>query len=344
MTREAACYILVVAYFCAKISAGSGWLKIVILESYVINPGDISWEKLAELGDLTVYDHTPKELTPERIRDADIVLAGKIEFTPALMDECKNLKYICELATGYNNIDVKAASERGIAVSNIPAYSTPSVVQHTFALLLELCIHTGQHSAGVMAGKWNNCRDFCYWETPLTELYGKTLGIIGYGQIGKAVAQVAVCFGMKVLACAAHPRNGSGVEGVTMAAIEDILSQSDVISLHCPLTQENEKLIRKETIAKMRDGAIIVNTARGGLVNEQDALDALISGKLGGFAADTLSREPPTDGSPLFEAPNCVITPHLGWAPIESRRRLIETATENVRSFIDGHPQNIVNQ
>lgn len=324
--------------------AGSGQLKIVILESYVINPGDIFWDSLSELGELFVYDHTSQELAQEHLCDADIVLVGKFEFTSALMDKCSNLKFICKLSTGYNNIDIKAASERGIMVSNIPAYSTPSVVQHTFALLLELCMHPGQHSAGVMAGKWNNCRDFCYWETPLTELSGKTMGIIGYGAIGKSVAQVAVCFGMKVLACAAHPRNGSGVEGVTMATMEDILGQSDVISLHCPLTQENEKLIRNETIAKMRDGAIIVNTARGGLVNEKDAADALKSGKLGGFAADTLTEEPPVDGSPLFSAPNCIITPHLGWAPIESRRRLIETATENVRSFIDGHPQNIVNQ
>ena len=319
-------------------------MKIVILEGYIINPGDISWEDLSELGDLTIYDHTTKEQAPQRICDADIVLAGKINFTADLMDQCKNLKFICELATGYNNIDVSAASERGIIVSNIPAYSTPSVVQHTFALLLELCMRTGQHSEGVKAGKWNTCRDFCYWEAPLKELSGKTMGIIGYGQIGKAVAQVAVSFGMKVLACAAHPRDSSGIDGVTMATLDEIYALSDVISLHCPLTSENKGLICADTISKMRDGVIIINTARGALVNEADAFDALVSGKLFGYATDTLSLEPPINGNPLFTAPNCIITPHIGWAPIESRKRLVSTAVENVRAFIAGVPRNVVNQ
>ncbi len=318
-------------------------MKIVVLESYAVNPGDISWDSLCELGDVTLYDHTPKELVAERIRDADFVLLNKIEFTAALMDECKNLKYIGELATGYNNIDLKSATERGITVCNIPSYSTPSVVQHTFALLLELCMHTGLHSNGVMAGKWNTSRDFCYWETPLMELSGKTMGIIGFGQIGQSVAKTAVCYGMKVVACAAHPRAESGIDGVSMVTLDEVLSQSDVISLHCPLTQENKGLICADTISKMRDGVIIINTARGGLVNEQDVTDALTSGKLRGFAADVLTKEPPVNGSPLFGAPNCVITPHIAWAPIESRKRLISIATENVRAFIDGHPQNKVN-
>lgn len=318
-------------------------MNIVITEAYAVNPGDISWDSLKELGNVTIYDHTPKELAEERLRDADIALVSRIEFNPAFMDKCKNIKMICELATGYNNIDVRTAAERGIAVCNIPAYSTPSVVQHTFALLLELCIHTGQHSEGVMAGKWSASRDFCYWETPLTELSGKTLGIIGFGQIGQAVSRAALCFGMRVIACAAHPRSESGIEGVTMTTIEELLKSSDFISLHCPLTDENRGLIRRETIAKMRDGAVIINTARGGLINEADTAEALKSGKLGGFAADALTKEPPADGSPLFGCPNCVITPHIAWAPIESRRRLISIATENVRSFIEGHPQNKVN-
>lgn len=318
-------------------------MNIVVINGYAVNPGDISWDGLNEFGIVTIYDHIPNELLAERLREADIVLAGPFDFDSELMDKCRNLKLICKLATGYNNIDLTAASQRGITVCNIPAYSTPSVVQHTFALLLELCMHAGRHSEGVMAGKWNTCRDFCYWETPLMELSGKTLGIIGYGQIGKAVARTAVCLGMEVIACAAHPRNESGIKGVTMATLGEVLSGSDVISLHCPLTAENSGLICKETIAKMRNGAIIINTARGGLVNEQDTADALRSGKLGGFAADVLAKEPPVDGSPLFGCPNCVITPHIAWAPVESRKRLISIATENVRSFIEGHPQNKVN-
>ena len=319
-------------------------MKIVILDAYAINPGDISWDSLAKLGDTDIYDRTPVELALERIRDAEIVLVNKTEFTGELMDKCEKLKYIGELATGYNNIDLKAATERGITVCNIPAYSTPSVVQHTFALLLELCMHTGLHSEGVMSGKWGRTPDFCYWDAPLMELSGKTLGIIGFGQIGKSVAKAAVCFGIKVIACAAHPKNDSGIEGVAMAAMDEVLSTSDIVSLHCPLTAENKGLICSDTIAKMRDGVIIINTARGGLINEQDTADALLSGKLGGFAADVLIKEPPKDGSPLFGCPNCIITPHIGWAPIESRKRLINIAADNVRAFLDGHPQNKVNQ
>lgn len=319
-------------------------MKIVILEGHAVNPGDLSWDSFKQFGDLAIYEYTPSELVEERIRDADIVLLNKIEFTAELMDKCEKLKYIGELATGYNNIDVNAASKRGITVCNIPAYSTPSVVQHTFALLLELCMQTGRHSQGVMSGKWTENRDFCYWETPLTELSGKTMGIIGFGQIGKAVAKAAVCFGMNVLACAAHPRDDSGIEGVTMATVDEVLQKTDIISLHCPLTAENRGMICSETISKMRDGAIIINTARGGLVVEQDVTDALKSGKLGGFAADVLAKEPPTNGSPLFGAPNCIITPHIAWAPVESRIRLITIATENVRAFLNGQPQNKVNQ
>ncbi|MEA4894390.1 MAG: D-2-hydroxyacid dehydrogenase [Oscillospiraceae bacterium] len=318
-------------------------MKIVILDAYSINPGDISWDELRKLGDTVIYDQTPGDLSLERIRDADIALVNKTEFTGELMDKCEKLKYIGELATGYNNIDLRAAMERGITVCNIPAYSTPSVVQHTFALLLELCMRTGLHSESVMAGKWSKCRDFCFWEVPLMELSGKTLGIIGYGQIGRSVAKTAVCFGMKVIACASRPRSESGIEGVTMADMDEILRTSDIVSLHCPLTKENSGLIRRETIAKMRDGVIIINTARGGLVNEQDTADALKSGKLGGFAADVLTQEPPKDGSPLFGCPNCIITPHIAWVPIESRKRLIKIATDNVRAFLDGHPQNKLN-
>lgn len=319
-------------------------MKIVVLEGYAVSHGDISWEGLRSLGETTIYDYTPPELIVERIGDAEIVLQNRVSFTAALMDECKNLKFIGENATGYNNIDINAASERGITVCNIPAYSTPSVVQHTFALLFELCANTGLHSLSVKAGNWNKCKDFCYWEMPLTELSGKTMGIIGLGQIGSAVAKAALCFGMKVIACSAHQRESSGIDGVKMAELNEILETSDVISLHCPLTNENRGLICTESISKMKNGAIIVNTARGSLVNEQQIADALHCGKLGGYAADVLINEPPVNGSPLFEAPNCIITPHIAWAPIESRKRLIDIATENVRAFIDGHPQNKVNQ
>lgn len=319
-------------------------MKIVVLEAHSISHGDISWDELCSLGETTIYDYTPPELIVERIRDADIVLQNRVNFTSALMDECKNLKYIGENATGYNNIDLNAASERGITVCNIPAYSTPSVVQHTFALLLELCNNTGLHNSSVMNGNWNNCKDFCYWETPLTELSGKTMGIIGLGQIGTAVARVAVCFGMKVLACSAHKRGSSGLDGVSIAELKEIYTNSDVISLHCPLTSENKGLICAESISKMRDGAIIINTARGNLVNEPDIKDALCSGKLRGYAADVLTEEPPTHGSILFGVQNCIITPHIAWAPIESRKRLVDISTENVRAFISGHPQNKVNQ
>lgn len=318
-------------------------MKIVILEGSAVNPGDLSWESLEELGEVTVYDRTPPELAAARIGDAELALVNKTAFTAELMDACPRLRYIGELATGYNNIDLAAASARGITVCNIPAYSTPSVVQHTFALLLELCMRTGQHSDGVMAGKWSRSPNFSYWEAPLIELSGKTLGLIGFGQIGQAVAKTAVCFGMRVLACAARPRTESGIDGVEMATFDEVLENADVISLHCPLTAENRELIRKETIARMRDGAIIINTARGGLVNEQDVAEALLSGKLGGFAADVLTQEPPVDGSLLFGCPNCVITPHIAWVPVESRKRLIAIAAENVRAFLDGHPHNTVN-
>lgn len=293
-------------------------MKIVILEAYCINPGDISWDSLRSLGELTIYERTPHELIEERVFDADMVLINRSEFTAELMDKCRNLKYIGELATGYNNIDVAAATARGIIVTNIPAYSTPSVVQHTFALLLALC-------------KYNT-------------LTGKTMGIIGFGQIGKAAAKAATSFGMEVLACAAHRRSESGIENISMAAMDELLFRSDIVSLHCPLALNNREMICKDTINKMRNGALLINTARGGLVNENDVSEALFSGKLGGYAADVLTQEPPSDGTPLFGAPNCIITPHIAWAPIESRRRLINIATDNVRSFLCGHPQNKVNQ
>ncbi len=317
-------------------------MKIVILESAALDTDDLSWDGFYALGEVTKYSFTPREKAAERIGDAEIVIISKLAFDGQLMDLCPKLKYIGVLATGYNNVDVKAATERGITVTNIPAYSTPSVVQHTFALLLELCVHAETHSLSVMSGKWGKNPTFWYQETPLMELSGKTMGIIGFGAIGQGVARVAASFGMKVLSCAAHKREDSGIAGVEMTGLDEIIAQSDVISLHCPLTEESKNLICTETLAKMRDGVIIINTARGGLVCEQDVAQALISGKLGGFGSDVLSHEPPVNGSPLFGMPNCIITPHIAWAPIESRRRLMDSAVGNVRAFIDGNPQNTV--
>ena len=317
-------------------------MEIVILEGRAVNPGDLSWDALSAFGHVTVYDNTAQCEMAARIGDAEAVLVNKLSFTSELMDGCKNLRYIGELATGYNNIDVRAARERGIVVCNIPAYSTPSVVQHTFALLLELCVRTGEHSRGVMEGKWSKSDCFCYWDYPLTELSGKTLGVVGFGRIGQGVARAAVPFGMEVLACAAHPRERSGIDGVAMADFEAVLQSADVLSLHCPLTAENRELMNAETLSRMRPGAFLINTARGGLVCERDVADALKSGRLGGFAADVLAQEPPKDGSPLFSAPNCIITPHIAWAPKESRLRLISIAAENLRAFQSGNPQNEV--
>ncbi|MGI5977941.1 MAG: D-2-hydroxyacid dehydrogenase [Oscillospiraceae bacterium] len=317
-------------------------MEIVILEGRAVNPGDLSWEPLSAFGHIRVYENTEQCEMAARIKNADAVLINKLSFTAQMMDACEKLRYIGELATGYNNIDVQVAHERGITVCNIPDYSTPSVVQHTFALLLELCAHAGEHSRGVLEGKWSRSDCFCYWDYPLTELAGKTLGVVGFGRIGQGVARAAVPFGMKVLACAAHPRPSSGIVGVEMTDFETLLQNADVLSLHCPLTAENRELICAETLSRMKPGALLINTARGGLVNEGDVAQTLRSGRLSGFAADVLSEEPPKNASPLFSAPNCVITPHIAWAPIESRRRLIEIAAENLRAFINGTPQNVV--
>lgn len=319
-------------------------MKIVVLDGYAANPGDIGWAELFKLGDVTVYDRTPPELVVERIGNAEAVLMNKVIFTEQIFESCPKLKYIGIMATGYNIIDLSAASSHAVTVCNVPAYSTPSVVQHSFALLLELCSRTGQHAQSVAEGRWNINPDFCYCDTPLVELCGKTMGLIGFGQIGKGVAKVAVSFGMNVLACASHPRSSSEIDGVSYTDLDEVLKSSDIISLHCPLTSDNAGLICFDTISKMKDGAIIINTARGGLVNEADVAEALYSGKLSGYAADVLTDEPPVNGSPLIGAPNCILTPHIAWAPLESRRRLITVAVDNLKMFIEGNPQNVVNK
>ena len=316
-------------------------MKIIVLDGHAANPGDISWEPFREFGEVVVYERTPAEQLVERIGDADAVLTNKARIDEGVMAACPNLKYVGELATGYNNIDVQAARRRGVVVTNIPAYSTMDVVQMTFALLLDICLNAARHSAAVHAGKWAACPDFCFWETPLIELAGKTLGIVGFGQIGRAVARVAVAMGMKVL-CTSRHRDGALPEGCRWATPEEIYAESDVISLHCPLNDDSRGMINRETIARMKDGVILLNTGRGPLIVEQDLADALNAGKVYAAGVDVVSEEPIRADNPLLTARNCVITPHIAWAPIAARQRLMEIAVGNMRAWIGGKPVNNV--
>ena len=311
-------------------------MKIVVLDAYVINPGDLSWEPLRQMGELTVYDYTAPGDVIARIGDAPIILTNKTVISAEVMAACPQLRYIGVLATGYNVIDIAEAKKRGIVVANVPAYSTPTVAQFTMALLLEICLHVGHHSRAVHEGKWSACRDFAFWDYPLMELQGKTFGIIGYGSIGKAVAKLAKAFGMKVLA---YSRHGAEED---YAPLDELLAQSDIVSLHCPLTAENAGMINAETIAKMKDGVIILNTARGGLINEADLREALLSGKVYAAASDVTAREPINADSPLLGLDNMIITPHIAWAATEARQRLMDIATDNVRKYLAGQPQNNV--
>ncbi len=311
-------------------------MKIVVLDGNALNPGDLDWSEIKSLGDFTLYPRTSPEDMIKRIGDAEIVITNKTFITAEIMDSCKNMKYIGVLATGYNTIDVKAAKERGIVVCNIPSYSTDSVAQFVFAHILNVFCDVSGHNEHVKDGGWTNCPDFCYWLHPLWELKGKTLGIIGYGQIGQAVAKIADAFGMKVLACAAHPKEGC-------CDIDTVFENSDIISLHCPLTADNANLINHKSINKMKDGVVIINTARGGLVCEADLADALNSGKVLAAGVDVLSSEPPKADNPLLSAKNCYITPHIAWAPRETRQRLMDIAVSSLKAFLEGHPINTVN-
>lgn len=317
-------------------------MKIVVLDGHAVNPGDLDWDWLKEFGQVTVYERTPAEQVVERIADADILLINKIAITQEVLAACPNLKLICVQATGYNVVDCQAAKKRGIPVCNVPAYGTDSVAQFTFALLLELCHQVGRHSSWVHQGSWVNCPDFCYWETPQMELAGKTLGIIGFGRIGRAVGKIARAFGMNVLAYS-RSRNPEGAEIGTYVNLDVLLAKSDVVSLHCPLTAENAGLINSQTIAAMKDGAMLLNTARGALVDETALANALKSGKLRGAAADVVSQEPMREDNPLLGAPNCILTPHMAWAPVESRRRIQACTKESIQGFLAGKPKNVVN-
>lgn len=319
-------------------------MKIVVLDGYTENPGDLSWEELRRFGELTVYDRTPNDDREiiKRIADAQIVLTNKVPISETTINACEKLKYISVLATGYNIVDVKAAAEKGISVSNIPTYGTASVAQFAISLLLEICAHVGHHSEAVHSGRWTNCQDFCFWDHPLIELSGKTIGVIGFGRIGQQVARIASSLGMRVIT---HSRSvRKDFDGAAeFVDFDTLLAESDVISLHCPLLPETRNIINKNSISKMKDGVIIINNSRGQLINEQDVADALKSGKIYAAAVDVVSSEPISADNPLLTAPNCLITPHISWAPKESRQRIMTGTAENIQAFISGKPINQVN-
>lgn len=320
-------------------------MKIVVLDGYTENPGDLSWAGLEALGEVTVYDRTSYVDAPiiaERIGDAEIVVMNKTPISRATMDQCPNLKLIAVLATGYNVVDYTYAKEKGIAVANVPTYGTASVGQYAIALLLEICHHIGHHSQTVFEGKWANHVDWCYWDYPLIELDGKTAGIIGFGRIGQTTGKIAKALGMNVIAYDLYP-NESGKALAEYVDLDTLLAKSDVIFLHCNLTPENEKMIDKNAIAKMKDGAILINNSRGQLIHEQDVADALKSGKLAAAGLDVVYTEPIKADNPLLQAPNCIITPHMSWGAKEARQRIMDITVDNVKSFLDGKPTNIVN-
>ena len=317
-------------------------MKIVVLDGYTLNPGDLSWDRLKASGDLMVYDYTEKSDIHARAVGAEILFTNKTPLTAEMMDQLPGLRYIGVLATGYNVVDVKAAAERGIIVTNIPTYGTNSVAQMVFALLLEMCHHVQLHSDAVFNSEWTNNRDFCFWKTPLIELSGKTIGIIGYGRIGRQVAQIADAFGMRVLAYDKIQGQGSDLPSFAWAPLDELLRQSDVISLHCPLFPDTAGLINQTSIAMMKSSALLINTSRGGLIVDQDLADALNSGRIAGAALDVLSVEPPPADNPLLHAKNCLITPHISWATAEARSRLMDIAVDNLNSFLDGKPVNVI--
>lgn len=324
-------------------------MKIVVLDGYTENPGDISWEPISSQGEFTVYDRTsydPGNVAPiiERARDAEIIFTNKTPITREVLDALPKLKYIGVLATGFNVVDIAYAKEKGVPVSNIPTYGTAAVAQFAAALLLEVCHHIGAHSEAVKAGEWQNRADWCFWNYPLIELAGKTLGIIGFGRIGQSFARVSQALGMNILVNDVYEPDELESETLHYVSLDKLLEQSDVISLHCPLTSENTGIINKKNIGKMKKGVIIINTSRGPLVNEADLAAALDAEWVSCAAVDVVSTEPIRADNPLLKAKNVIITPHIAWAPKESRERLMEIAAENLRQYLAGNPVNIVNQ
>ena len=319
-------------------------MKLTVIDGYTTNPGDLSWEQYEKFGELRVFDHYTgdEEEVIRRIGDAEIVIANKSKVTRRVIDACPNIRFIAVQATGYDPIDYVYAREKGIPVSNVPAYGTDSVAQFAIALLLEICGHAGHHDQAVHQGKWAACGDWCFWDYPMIELSGKTMGIIGFGRIGQTVGRIASALGMKVLAYN-RSRSESGAKIAQYVELDELLERADVISLHCPAFPETVGIINRDTIAKMKDGVILINNSRGALVVEQDLAEALNSGKVAAAALDVVSSEPIREDNPLLRAKNCLITPHISWAPKESRQRIMDCTEENIRCFLAGKPQNVVN-
>lgn len=317
-------------------------MQIVLLDGYASNPGDLTWAPLRELGELTVYDRTTPDQVVERARDAEIIVTNKVTLDRTLLEQLPQLRLICVLATGYNTIDTLAARERGITVCNVPAYSTDSVAQMVFAQILNLTNHVAHYARQTREGRWSRNPDFCYWDTPVHELAGKTLGIVGLGHIGSKVARIASDFGMDVFAYTS--KNSTDLPGyIQKTTLEGLLAVSDVLTLHCPLTPDTHELINRRTLDSMKPGALLINTGRGPLVNENDVAEALASGQLGGYGADVMCSEPPSADNPLIAQPGAFITPHIAWASVEARTRLLEATFQNVRMYLAGTPQNVVN-
>jgi len=318
-------------------------MKIVVLDGYTLNPGDLNWQGFEELGSLEVYDRTEPSLILKRAQDAALLLTNKTPLTAETLKQLTSLRYIGVLATGYNVVDVKAAKELGIPVANIPTYGTASVAQFAFALLLELCHNVRLHADAVRAGEWSSNKDWCFWKSPLIELAGKTIGIVGFGRIGREVGAIAHAMGMRILAHDAVRTNPPDYDGFGWVSLEELLKESDVVSLHCPLFPETQGLINTERLALMKPTAFLLNNSRGPLIVDQDLADALNAGKIAGAAVDVLSVEPPPANNPLLSAKNCLVTPHISWATKEARSRLMGLAVENAKAFLAGKPQNIVN-
>lgn len=319
-------------------------MKIVILDAFTSNPGDLSWERFEKLGELKVYDRTSREDIIERCNDADVILDNKVVLDDEILSRLPKLKYIGILATGFNIVDVVSAKKHGIIVSNVPTYSTSAVAQLTFAMILEFCNRVAVHDAAVHSGEWTSCKDFCFQKTPLIELAGKTIGIVGFGKIGNEVAKIADAFGMNILCNVHNPKPLPSYKNFKFASLDELARNSDFISFHCPLTEETKGLVNSDFISKMKSNAVIINTARGPIIDEKALAEALDAGKIAGAAVDVLSCEPPKADNPLLSCKNCIITPHIAWAGYETRVRLLDVVYSNLIAFIDGSPVNVVNK
>ncbi|WP_428939110.1 D-2-hydroxyacid dehydrogenase [Fontivita pretiosa] len=318
-------------------------MRIVVLDGYTLNPGDNPWTPIERLGRLAVHDHTPDDQVVAQARGHEIVITNKAALSARTIAELPEMKFIAVTATGYNIVDIVAAGQRGIPVSNVPEYGTDSVAQYTFALLLELCHHVGLHDQAVKAGEWTRQRDFCFWKTPLVELAGKTMGIVGFGRIGMRVGQIAHALGMRVLAFDPVSRTEPGYQPFAFRSIEQLFAEADVVTMHCPLTPQNHGMVNASLLSRMKRSAFFINTARGQLVNEHDLAEALNRGDLAGAAVDVVCQEPIRPDNPLLSAKNVIITPHIAWAALEPRQRIMQTTARNIEAFVQGKPINVVN-